>query len=159
MNKPLTAEEAKNLTFPCFLEVWDYQRMENAPIYLIVESFENSKFKASHGSTWIQAALPSPEIAEAMKRQFEIKSEFIDNSLQNFNADEARKICENILNGELRKILCIIKKQAEGGEKFLYVFKKLEDLTFHGLLSRGFTIIEHSDATIRTKGLYCTIKW
>jgi hypothetical protein len=74
MNKPLTAEEAKNLTFPCLLEVWDYERMENAPINLIVEGFENSKFKATHGSTWIQAALPSPEITKAISKQFAITS-------------------------------------------------------------------------------------
>lgn len=76
MTKPLTAEEAKNLTFPCLLEVWDYGRMENEPIYLIVESFQNSKFTASHGSTWIQAALPSPEITEAMCKQFAPVSEY-----------------------------------------------------------------------------------
>jgi hypothetical protein len=76
MNKPLTAEEAKNLTFPCLLEVWDNKRMENAPIYICIERFENGGFKAHHGTTWINASLPSPEIAEAMRKQFAPQSEY-----------------------------------------------------------------------------------
>ena len=73
MNKPLTAEEAKKLTFPCLLEVWDDERCNS--LY-VVEGFIKNKFLTlAHGS-WHNAALPSPEIAEAMRKQFAPKSEY-----------------------------------------------------------------------------------
>ena len=159
MNKPLTPKEAKTLKFPCLLEVWDYDRMENAPIHLIVESFENSKFKSSYDSTWIQAALPNTYITEAMHKQFSTESKFTDETIKYFNADKAQKMSVNNIPEKLYKYLSEIKKAAEKGERFLYVFEPLEDFTHLGLTSRGFTLIDHSDATIRTKGLYCTIKW
>jgi hypothetical protein len=75
-NPPLTPEEAKNLTFPCLLEVWDYFRNENTPIYLVVERLANETFKAPNGGFWANAALPSPEITEAMRKQFAPESEY-----------------------------------------------------------------------------------
>lgn len=73
MNKPLTAEEAKNLTFPCLLEVWNDERCNS--LY-VVEGFIKNKFLTlAHGS-WHDAALPSPEITEAMRKQFGSPSEY-----------------------------------------------------------------------------------
>lgn len=157
MTKPLTAEEAKNLTFPCLLEIWNKTRISMYDIVLGITS--NDEFTSLSGANYANAALPCPEIGEAMKRQFEIKSEFRDKSLQNFNADEAQKMSVNNIPEKLYKYLSEIKKQAEKGERFLYVFEPLEDFTHLGLTSRGFTLIDHSNATIRTKELYCTIKW
>lgn len=74
-NPRLTPEEAKNLTFPCLLEVWDFFRLGNKPIYLLIHGFERKGFKALHGF-WQNAALPSPEITEAMRKQFTPASEF-----------------------------------------------------------------------------------
>ena len=74
-NPPLTAEEAKNLTFPCLLEVWDEGRDGT---YDIISGFprEDEYFLAVNGSVWFNAALPSPEIAEAMRKQFAPESEY-----------------------------------------------------------------------------------
>ena len=67
MNKPLTAEEAKNLTFPCLLEVWDILR---ANVYTIVTHINQMGRFAGPCNAWQHAALPSPEITEAMRKQF-----------------------------------------------------------------------------------------
>lgn len=76
MNKPLTPEEAKNLNFPCLLEVWDYFRIENKPLYIFIDGLWNEGFKGHNGGVWQHAALPSPEIAETMRKQFGTQSEY-----------------------------------------------------------------------------------
>lgn len=78
MNKPLTAEEAKNLTFPCLLEVWDRNRDGNrGPVITVVMSLNNeSQYVDTNNCTWYKAALPSPEITEAMRKQFAPASEY-----------------------------------------------------------------------------------
>ena len=74
MNKPLTLEEAANLTFPCLLEVWDITR---SGLNLVISSLtESGMFKATNGGIWYNAALPSLEIAEAMRKQFGTQSEY-----------------------------------------------------------------------------------
>lgn len=75
MNKPLTAEEAKNLTFPCLLEVWDFTNRRGHHT-LITHITQIGNFATTTGAIWHNAALPSPEIAEAMRNQFAPKSEF-----------------------------------------------------------------------------------
>lgn len=72
-NPPLTAEEAAKLTFPCLLEVWDDERCNN--LY-VVEGFIKNRYQALNGGRWLRAALPSHEIAEAMRKQFAPNSEF-----------------------------------------------------------------------------------
>lgn len=75
MNAPLTAEEAKNLTFPCLLEVWCFDN--RAGHYaLISHTTEKGRFITLTDAIWHKAALPSPEITEAMRKQFAIKSEY-----------------------------------------------------------------------------------
>lgn len=88
MNKPLTAEEAKNLTFPCLLEVWN-QAQDGT--YDIISGFprEDEYFLGENGSVWFNAALPSPEIAEAMRKQFAPKSEYPKRMLV-WNDDESK---------------------------------------------------------------------
>jgi hypothetical protein len=171
MNKPLTEEEATKITYPCLLEVWDNEKRKTKnPTYKIVIgiSTNGSRFIDLSNFYWDNAALPSPEITEAMQKQFAHESKFIDETIKNLNADEtiknlnadeAKKISVNNIPEKLYKYLSEIKKQAKKGERFLYVFEPLEDFTHLGLVSRGFTLIDHSVATINTKGLYCTIKW
>lgn len=75
-NKPLTAEEAKNLTFPCLLEVWEFSR-SGPGIYVVVDRLtEDGKFRANSNWIWQNAALPPPEIEEAMRKQFGSKNEY-----------------------------------------------------------------------------------
>lgn len=76
MNKPLTAEEAKNLTFPCLLEVWNINSSSGSIITVVMTLNNKSQFVALNGTTWNYAALPSPEVAEAMRKQFPPKSEY-----------------------------------------------------------------------------------
>lgn len=75
MNKALTPEEAKNLTFPCLLEVWDFK---NRGTYhaIITHITEMGHFETTKGVCWQNAALPSPEITEAMRKQFGTQSEY-----------------------------------------------------------------------------------
>jgi len=162
MNNLLTKEEATKLKYPCLLEVWDNEKRKTKyPTYKIVigMSVNGERFIDLSNFYWDNAALPSPEIAEAMRKQFSTESKFIDETIKYLNADEAQKMSVNNIPEKLYKYLSEIKKQAIKGERFLYVFEPLEDFTHLGLTSRGFTLIDHSDATIRTKGLYCTIKW
>lgn len=98
MNKPLTAEEAKNLTFPCLLEVWDYFRSENKPLYVVIKSFEKRTFQSSSGF-WANAALPSPEITEAMRKQFAPVSEYPKRMLV-WDGDESKAL-ERIVFADL----------------------------------------------------------
>lgn len=74
-NPPLTSEEAKNLTFPCLLEVWDYKNRTGH--YVIISHITGKgSFVTTTGIEWHHAAVPSPEIAEAMRKQFGIQSEY-----------------------------------------------------------------------------------
>lgn len=75
MNKPLTAEEAKNLTFPCLLEVWDFKSRDGHHA-LITHMTQKGHFVTPVGAVYQKAAIPSPEIAEAMRKQFAPKSEY-----------------------------------------------------------------------------------
>lgn len=75
-NPPLTLEEAANLTFPCLLEVWDGTR-HAPPVYNVIVSLNQyGKVVSMMGSVWQNAAIPSPEITEAMRKQFGIQSEY-----------------------------------------------------------------------------------
>lgn len=74
MNKPLTPEEAKNLTFPCLLEVWTILRSNHHSIVTHIN--EMGRLCSTHNATWRDAALPSPEITEAMRKQFGAQSEY-----------------------------------------------------------------------------------
>lgn len=75
-NPPLTLEEAANLTFPCLLEVWDGTR-HAPPVYDVIVSLNQyGKVVSMIGSVWQNAAIPSPEITEAMRKQFGIQSEY-----------------------------------------------------------------------------------
>lgn len=76
MNKTLTAEEAKNLTFPCLLEVWNINSSRGSIITVVMSLNNTSQFIALNGTTFNYAALPSPEIAEAMRKQFGVQSEY-----------------------------------------------------------------------------------
>ena len=98
MNKPLTAEEAKNLTFPCLLEVWDNDRLASPPLFSIVTGFEENGY-LSDGSSWHNAALPSPEIAEAMRNQFGTPSEYPKRMLV-WDSDEGQAL-ERIVLADL----------------------------------------------------------
>jgi hypothetical protein len=75
MNKPLTPEEAKQLTFPCLLEVWDFKNRSGHHA-LISHITQKGHFVTPTDAHWHNAALPSPEIAEAMRKQFGTQSEF-----------------------------------------------------------------------------------
>lgn len=75
MNKPLTPEEAKNLTFPCLLEVWDFKSMGTYHA-IIAHITEMGNFETTKGVCWKNAALPSTEITEAMRKQFGTQSEY-----------------------------------------------------------------------------------
>lgn len=73
-NPPLTPEEAKNLTFPCLLEVWGNGRSNFHRIVTRIDAA--GRFITSPGANWSCAALPSPEITEAMRKQFAPQSEY-----------------------------------------------------------------------------------
>lgn len=75
-NPPLTAEEAKNLTFPCLLEVWDSDRVYGSPVIVLVNGFKENRYLDSYGVRWSNAALPPSEIADIMRKQFGSPSEF-----------------------------------------------------------------------------------
>lgn len=74
-NPPLTAEEAKQLTFPCLLEVWDFKNRSGHHA-LISHITQKGHFVTPTDVHWHNAALPSPEISEAMRKQFAPNSEF-----------------------------------------------------------------------------------
>lgn len=79
MNKRLTKEDATKLKYPCLLEVWDNeQRKTKYPTYKIVIgiSVNGERFIDLSNFYWDNAALPSPEIAEAMRKQFAPESEY-----------------------------------------------------------------------------------
>jgi hypothetical protein len=74
-NPPLTSEEAKKLTFPCLLEVWDYKNRTGH--YVIISHITGKgSFVTTTEAHWQNAALPSSEIAEAMRKQFGTQSEY-----------------------------------------------------------------------------------
>ena len=74
-NPPLTPEKAKNLTFPCLLEVWCFK--SRAGVYdLITHITERGHFATATEAIWHNAALPSLEITEAMRKQFGTQSEY-----------------------------------------------------------------------------------
>ena len=75
MNKPLTPEEAKKLTFPCLLEVWDL-RNRGGHCAIIDHITGKGRFITTTGAEWQHAALPSTEITEAMRKQFGTQSEY-----------------------------------------------------------------------------------
>ena len=127
-NPPLTPEEAKNLTFPCLLEVWDASRTCNFPIFLIVNGFEENRYQALNGGRWFRAALPSPEIAEAMRKQFAPKSEYPKRMLV-WNGDESKAKPRIVLAdfGEKAKVRYIVvfeddEFKFENGEAFSWCY-------------------------------------
>jgi hypothetical protein len=74
-NPPLTAKEAAKLTFPCLLEVWCFK--SRGGVYDIISHItERGHFATPTEAIWHNAALPSLEIAEAMRKQFAPKSEY-----------------------------------------------------------------------------------
>lgn len=127
-SKPLTAEEAKKLTFPCLLEVWDYNRMRSI---VLVNGFMENVYIASNGTVWRNAALPSPEIAEAMRKQFGSPSEYPKRMLV-WDNNEARAIERIVLadlgekadNGRYIVVSEYNESKFENGEKFNWSYYK-----------------------------------
>lgn len=120
MNKPLTAEEAAKLTFPCLLEVWDDKK---SGFHFIVRDLTTTgRFNTINGSVWKNAALPSPEIAEAMRKQFAPKSEYPKRMLV-WDNDESKAEPRTVIAdlGEkttYRYITVISESKFENGEEF-----------------------------------------
>ncbi len=114
MNKPLTPEEAKNLTFPCLLEVWDYQPGTERCAIIVGITFAGH-FKDTTGLIWKHAALPSPEITAAMRKQFGVQSKYPKQMLV-WDCDE-----ENAVE---RIVIADLGEKAIG--RYIVVFKEDE---------------------------------
>ena len=74
----LTAEEAKNLTFPCLLEVIEVLNPSNVKSHhaLVVEINSRGSFVTEKGHEYYWAKFPSPQVAEIMRNQFGTQSEY-----------------------------------------------------------------------------------
>jgi hypothetical protein len=116
MNKPLTAEEAKNLKFPCLLEVWDFKNRRGY-CDIIDHITGKGRFVTNTGVEWHHAAVPSPEIAEAMRKQFGTQSEYPKRMLV-WNDDESDAGPRIVLSdlGEKAKGRYIIVNQSSENE-------------------------------------------
>lgn len=127
MNKPLTAEEAKQLTFPCLLEVWDFKN-RSGQYTLITNITPKGNFVTPAGGIWHNAALPAPEIAEAMRKQFGDQSEFPKRMLV-WDDDESKANPRIVLtdlgkNAKNRYVVVkeIFETEFENGEMFNWTF-------------------------------------
>lgn len=130
-NPPLTPEEAKNLNFPCLLEVWDCTN-RTGRYAIITRVAGNGRFVNVNRTQWGYAALPSAEITEAMRKQFGTQSEYPKRML--VWGDDESKAQPRIVIGYL-------------GEKYRHpyitVLKGDEDAYENG---RGFGAISHTNA-------------
>lgn len=141
MNKPLTPEEAKNLTFPCLLEIWNQTRISMYDVVIAINAEGHFiKFTTLSGANYTHAALPSPNIAKAMSKQFRTKSKFIEKSMEDFSAYDARKISQSEGTNQLGRIIPQIKTMAQEGMNFLCVFEELTAPTIIKLISKGFQV-------------------
>lgn len=129
MNKPLTPEEAKNLTFPCLLEVWDFKN-RSGQYTLITNITERGHFATPAGAIWRNAALPSPEIAEAMRKQFGSLNEYPKRMLvwddDESNANPRIVLTDLGKNAKNRYVVVkeIFETEFKNGETFNWTFYK-----------------------------------
>jgi hypothetical protein len=68
-NPALTPEQEQQLTYPRLMEVWHRDRRDLDPQFRLIANFDG-QFRTLEGVGWLNAAEPSPEIAEAMRAQF-----------------------------------------------------------------------------------------
>ena len=123
----MTPEEAKNLTFPCLLEVWDFKNRSGHHA-LISHITQKGHFVTPTDAHWHNAAIPSPEIAEAMRKQFAPKSEYPKRMLV-WNGDESKAKPRIVLAdfGEKAKVRYIVvfeddEFKFENGEAFSWCY-------------------------------------
>lgn len=127
-NPPLTPEEAAKLTFPCLLEVWDGIRAYMPVTTVVMSLNDKSQFVSMSGAKWQNAALPSPEITEAMRKQFGTQSEFPKRMLV-WNGNESNAKPRIVLAdlGEKAGVRYIVvfedhESRFENGESFSWVY-------------------------------------
>lgn len=80
-------------------------------------------------------------------------------NLENFNADEARKILATIDAPELKEILENIRLGAARGNDKLYVCNKLKSSTIDELEKRGFEVFLQPPIAIQKDNLHYIICW
>ena len=79
--------------------------------------------------------------------------------MENFNADQARKIVDSLSDNELHDILVDIKLKAEHGKSVLHIYKPIKNNTVDRLKQKGFEVINAPSIAIQKDSLYYSIYW
>lgn len=79
--------------------------------------------------------------------------------MENFDANEAVKLVNEVGKDELQAILVDIKMNAEKGETVLHIYRHLRKQTTDELTKRGFDIVHQPSIAIQKDGLYYSIYW
>lgn len=88
-----------------------------------------------------------------------IKSLSKSKSMENFDADQARAIVEDLSQNELLHVLKAIKIKAEKEEMWMHVYKPLKQETIEQLKAKGFTVKRSEEWGNKNANLYYTICW
>ena len=81
------------------------------------------------------------------------------NSMEDFNAEQARQLVDSYYSDELHNVLVEIKLAAEVGKSFLHIYEHQQPKTIQSLRDRGFRVIDHPGIAIQRDSLYYTINW
>ena len=79
--------------------------------------------------------------------------------MNNFDAQQAKRIVKSKQTGELEKILVDIKKNAENGDSVLHIYSPISEDTINALKQKGFRVLNHSFISIQKDDLYYSIYW
>ena len=80
-------------------------------------------------------------------------------NIENFNAEQARKLAESKANTELNDVLLEIKDEAVSGKYLLHISKSLREGTISALKSKGFKVTAAPSIATQKENLYYTIEW
>ena len=81
------------------------------------------------------------------------------NTINDFNAAEAKKLVDLHNKSELHEILTDIKCLSEKGESSLHLYRDITKETIKELLGKGFEVTKHSSLAVQMDNLYFSIKW
>ena len=81
------------------------------------------------------------------------------NTINDFNAAEAKKLVDLHNKSELHSILTDIKCLSEKGVSSLHLYHDVTKETIEELIGKGFQVTEHSSLAVQMDNLYFSIKW
>lgn len=81
------------------------------------------------------------------------------NTINDFNAAEAKKLVDLHNKSELHSILTDIKCLSEKGKSSLHIRHDVTKETIEELIGKGFQVTEHSSLAVQMDNLYFSIKW